>query len=103
MSAAEYVCIRPCHHGKPTNEYGVRPARKLYQPGDKEWFDPESEMVPKHFIPLIEYAPPGPPKEGIATPPVIRGLRAPVDPDKLRGLNKARSPKAKDHAQKGEK
>jgi hypothetical protein len=95
----EYVCIRACHHGPPPDEKGNRPTRRLYSPGDKEWFG--DEPIPSHFIPLAEYSPPGPPKKEPLT--LIKGIKAPIDPDykmKLEAKAKAKQDKEKAEAKK---
>jgi hypothetical protein len=78
---ARYVCVRKCYHGKGPTVAGKAPPRRIYKVGDMEVFDPTIDEIPRHFAPVDENPPvvPEPPPQGR-----IIGVRAPVDPDKLK-------------------
>lgn len=96
----EYVCITKCLHGPPSNPDGTRPARKTYYPGERALFDSDSEFVPAHFVPIEDYVPPSDACLLGGGKAIIRGLKSPVDPMKLKAQQKKASQKAEKAATK---
>lgn len=80
MAEQEYKCIRKCYFGKGDTVAGKAPARRVYLFGELEKFDPAIERVPRHFVPVSEFQTVRPEEP---FKPIIKGLRAPVDPDQL--------------------
>lgn len=89
MALQEYKCVRKCYFGKGPTVEGKAPTRRVYAVGDTEAFDPDVEKIPAgklgpHFIPLVEHKE-VPPEEAARAfqKAVMKGVRAPVDKDKL--------------------
>jgi hypothetical protein len=84
VAKQEYVCIRKCYWG--TVEKG-RPARpfKVYDVGDPEFFDSDTEKIPEHFaLPAEVPPPPSREEEQRAFQMAVRtGVRAPIDEERI--------------------
>jgi len=89
MANQPYKCIRKCYWGRGETVGGKAPSRRIYDQGDVEQFDPEKEKVPRHFIPVNQFAAVRPEEP---YKPIIRGLRAPIDLDQLEAIEAKSKP-----------
>lgn len=96
MALTEYICTKRCYHGRGETIGGIAPPRKVYEVGEVEYFDPETETVPVTFALPSEVADP-PLTDAQERKRIARGLRAPVDLEKLARYNKLREEQAKAH------
>ena len=77
MAQEKYKCIRKCYF-----------RHRIYNEGDTEFFDEKAgEYIPRHFS-KVGPPPLVPPKDTFKS--IMKGLRAPVDPDQAEEIEAKR-------------